>query len=65
MPHRFDWPGTRARPETGSTASQVLDASAELSRQATRLNGEIDTFLTKLGIASLTGGLAGPLARRG
>jgi methyl-accepting chemotaxis protein len=37
--------------ETGGTATQVLDASAELSRQAARLNGEIDTFLQKLGLA--------------
>ncbi|HXZ02818.1 MAG TPA: methyl-accepting chemotaxis protein [Stellaceae bacterium] len=37
--------------ETGTTASQVLDASGALSQQATRLNGEIDTFLKKLGLA--------------
>lgn len=38
--------------ETGSAAEQVLQASAELAKQATRLNGEIDTFLVKLGLAA-------------
>lgn len=38
--------------ETGTTAGQVLDASSDLSQQATRLNGEIDSFLKKLGLAA-------------
>ena len=38
--------------ESASTARQVSDASSDLTRQATRLNQEIDTFLAKLGLAA-------------
>lgn len=38
--------------DSAGTASQVSEASSELSRQADRLNQEIGTFLAKLGLAA-------------